>query len=179
LAALGGGSEREGASGTLSPTPLTRRIQDQLAPTGVRNALILLAAESAVAVFCSTAVVASLAAVILEDTDTLGVAALEALAALVIDGASLAVEAPLSENFLIAAPDLAPSFGADVVLGSRVPAESQPDQTDRQPSQGHAPVRLVAETARQGIELLTVHEVISSTAVSDKTGPVSHFQYYR
>ena len=134
------------------------RIQAQLGLAGVRNALILLAEESPIAVLVIVAEVASVTVTVLEDALTLLVAALEALAALVVVGISSSVEAPLTQNCLLAALDPA-RFGArPITLGSRVSRQPQSEQTDGQPAQGDAAVRGIAQTARQSVELFIVHE---------------------
>jgi len=100
--------------------------------------------------------------IVLEDTDSLRVAALEALAAFVVVGSSPAVEAILTQYFLLAAIDPAP-FNLYFIC-RRGSVEPQPEQRDGQPLHRDTPVRRIAKAARQSIKLSMVHEIVSSTA---------------
>jgi len=86
------------------------------------------------------------------------VAALEALAASVIIGSSIPVEAPIAQSPLLAALHPA-SFVADrrIALGGCISTDTQTEQTDGQALQGVAPRGGVAKISGQGIELPTVH----------------------
>src|SRR5215212_9529127 len=76
-----------------------------LAQTGVRDALVLLAEEIAIAVAVTVTPVTRSAVPILKDALPLLVAALETLAAGVIVGPAATVEASLLQSCLPAAPD--------------------------------------------------------------------------